>query len=42
MFITAAGGDFWILYVLRKESANSWIADHPERAGCVVYEEKTV
>ncbi len=38
LFITAAAGDFWILYVLRKESRNSWVADHPENAGCIVYE----
>lgn len=37
MFITAAAGDFWILYVLRKESKNSWVADHPKNAGCIVY-----
>jgi hypothetical protein len=38
MFITAAGGDFWILYVLRKEPRQNWVADHPENAGCIVYE----
>jgi hypothetical protein len=38
LFITAAAGDFWILYVLRNESAESWVTDHPERAGCIVYE----
>jgi hypothetical protein len=38
MFVTAAGGDFWILYVLRKESGENWVADHPENAGCIVYE----
>ena len=38
IFTVAACGDFWILYVLRKESRDSWVADHPENAGCIVYE----
>ncbi|MDF9800412.1 hypothetical protein OKW21_005675 [Catalinimonas alkaloidigena] len=38
LFIVAAAGDFWILAVLRKVPKGSWVADHPENAGCIVYQ----
>lgn len=39
LFIVAAAGDFWILSVLRKVPKDSWVADHPEHAGCIVYQD---
>lgn len=37
LFIVAAAGDFWIIAVLRKVPKDSWVSDHPEHAGCIVY-----
>jgi len=42
LFIVAATGDFWILYTLRKEPTYCWVADHPENAGCLVYQHEPV
>ncbi len=40
MFFTlAAGGDFLILNLLRKENMNSFVQDHPSEAGCFIYRE---
>ena len=35
-FILAAGGDLFILWLLRKVKAGSLVEDHPTRAGCYV------
>lgn len=38
MFFTmAASGDFLIINLLRKESGNSMVEDHPTEAGCYIY-----
>jgi hypothetical protein len=34
----AAGGDWLILWLIRKEKAGSLVEDHPTRAGCYVLE----
>ncbi len=39
-FTFAAGGDFIMIWLLRKESANTIIADHPNKIGCIIYETK--
>ncbi|HYG01184.1 MAG TPA: DUF3267 domain-containing protein [Chryseosolibacter sp.] len=36
-FTIAAGGDFLILYLLRKQPTNVLIQDHPEKIGCFVF-----
>jgi hypothetical protein len=38
-FTFAAGGDFLILWLIRKESSNALVLDHPDKIGCVVFEE---
>lgn len=38
VFIFAASGDILILWKIRKVANNCLVADHPERAGCYVYE----
>jgi hypothetical protein len=40
-FTAAAGGDFLIIWLLRKENKNVMVKDHPSRAGCYVEPEKT-
>jgi hypothetical protein len=37
VFTVAAGGDFLMLWMLRKEKGESWVEDHQEKIGCVVY-----
>ena len=39
-FTVAAGGDFAVVFLLRKESGDVWIQDHPSKIGCVVYRKK--
>lgn len=39
-FTVAAFGDFYIIYLLRNESKNSLVLDHPSEVGCFVYKEK--
>jgi hypothetical protein len=39
-FIAAAGGDFLVLWLIRGVPATVLVEDHPERAGCYVWEEK--
>lgn len=36
-FTATAGGDFLILWLLRKVSGNAQVADHPSRVGAIVY-----
>lgn len=36
-FTMAAGGDFLIIYLIRKERSDAWIQDHPSKIGCIVY-----
>ena len=38
LFTVAAGGDFLILFLIRKVKPNELIEDHPSRAGCYVLE----
>lgn len=37
-FSIAAGGDFIMIWMLRKESPESMVQDHQDRIGCIVYE----
>lgn len=34
IFILAAGGDFLMLWIIRKIPAGEYVKDHPERVGC--------
>jgi len=36
-FIAAAGGDFLMINLLRKEHMNDWAKDHPSEAGYYIY-----
>lgn len=36
-FTMAAGGDFLIIYAIRKENREDLIQDHPSEAGCYIY-----
>jgi hypothetical protein len=38
LFSAAAGGDLLIIWLLRKERGSSLVLDHPDRAGCLVYD----
>jgi hypothetical protein len=40
LFTIAAGGDFLILWTLRKVGSYTLVEDHPARAGCFIYENK--
>jgi len=40
LFSIAAGGDFIVLWILRKTDSNNLVEDHPTRAGCFIYEVK--
>jgi hypothetical protein len=37
-YTSAAGGDFLILWLLRKINPNTLVEDHPSNAGCYIYE----
>lgn len=37
-FTLAAGGDFIMIWMLRKESKESLVQDHPTKIGCIVYD----
>lgn len=37
LFTFAAGGDFLILWLLRKEKPNTVVKDHPDKIGCVLF-----
>ena len=39
LFLLFSGGDLLILWLIRKVSNNSYVKDHPTRAGCYVYED---
>lgn len=39
-FTMAAGGDFLIINLLRKEKMDNLVQDHPSEAGCFVYRKK--
>jgi len=41
LFSISAGGDFIVLWILRKVDSSSLVEDHPSRAGCFVYDNKT-
>jgi hypothetical protein len=36
-FISAAAGDFMVMWILRKESPDNFVQDHPSEAGCYIY-----
>ncbi|MCE5178256.1 MAG: DUF3267 domain-containing protein [Porphyromonadaceae bacterium] len=36
-FISAASGDFMVVWILRKESPDNFVQDHPSEAGCYIY-----
>lgn len=38
IFLVAAAGDFLIVWLLRGVHSNQLVLDHPDRAGCLVYE----
>ena len=40
IFTFAAGGDFIIVWMLRKEAYDSQVQDHPEKIGCIIYDIK--
>jgi hypothetical protein len=39
-FTFAAGGDFLILWLIRKESDTALVQDHPDKIGCIIFEEQ--
>lgn len=39
LFITAAGGDFLILWLIRNVDGDTLVEDHPTNAGCYVIED---
>lgn len=41
-FTMAAGGDFLIINLLRKEKMDTLVEDHPSEAGCFVYRKNVV
>jgi hypothetical protein len=38
IFTIAAGGDFLIIWMLRKEDKDGYVQDHPTKIGCFVYD----
>ena len=40
-FTLAAGGDFLIINLLRKENPDDYVEDHPSEAGCFIYRKQT-
>lgn len=36
-FTMAAGGDFLVIYMIRKENKDDLVQDHPSEAGCYIY-----
>lgn len=42
IFISAAAGDFMVMWILRKESMESLVQDHPSEPGCFIYRKKEV
>lgn len=40
VFISAAAGDFYVVWILRKESMKSFVLDHPSEPGCFIYRKK--
>jgi len=38
IFTVAAGGDFLLIWMLRKIPAGCKVQDHPEKAGCIILE----
>jgi hypothetical protein len=41
LFTVAAGGDMLVFWLLRKESSNVMVTDHPTNAGCILLEGET-
>ena len=42
IFTFAAGGDFLILWMLRKEKPTVFIQDHPDKIGCLVIQNPSI
>jgi hypothetical protein len=42
VFITAAGGDMVILWLIRNVEKNKFVEDHPSKAGCYVLDENLI
>lgn len=40
IFISAAAGDFYVVWILRKESKNVMVQDHPSEPGCFIYQDE--
>ncbi len=40
VFISAAAGDFLVIWILRKENLESLVQDHPSEPGCFIYRRK--
>ena len=40
LFISAASGDFMVVWILRKESLNSFVQDHTSEPGCFIYKKQ--
>lgn len=40
IFTVAAGGDFIFIWLLKKEPKDSYVLDHPDKVGCIVYSPK--
>jgi hypothetical protein len=36
-FISAAAGDIMVIWILRKESMETLVLDHPSEPGCFIY-----
>ena len=39
-FSLAAGGDFLMMWLLRRENPDNLVLDHPTKVGCLIYEKK--
>jgi len=39
LYTTAAGGDFFILWIIRNVKPNTLVEDHPTNAGCYIIEQ---
>ncbi len=42
VFISAAAGDFMVVWILRKDNIENYVEDHPSEPGCFIYREKDV
>ena len=40
-FTLAAGGDILMVFLLRDQSKNTYVQDHPSEVGCYIYKNTT-